>query len=190
MPPKTGPVRKADRRSFAYVVGLCLVLLVGGEVLAQSETNQSGLALPRFVTTRSQPVNVRVGPGTRYDIAWVFLKAGVPVEIIQEFDNWRKIRDVNGAEGWVYQNLLIGNRAGIIVPVAPEKQAALRDSGSNDGRVRAWLEAGFQIELHSCDGAWCAVTATVQTDDRRGPTYAGYVRQADIWGAYLGERFE
>jgi SH3-like domain-containing protein len=74
--------------------------------------NPSGLPLPRFATTRSEPINVRVGPGQKYDIAWTYLKAGVPVEIIQEFDTWRKIRDVDGTEGWIHQNLLTGTRAG------------------------------------------------------------------------------
>src|SRR5690606_20036163 len=90
-------------------------LLAAAPVLAAG-TNPSGLPLPRFATTRSTPINVRVGPGTRYAVAWVDVKAGTPVEIIQEFDTWRKIRDVDGAEGWVHQNLLSGKRAGIAAP--------------------------------------------------------------------------
>ncbi len=98
----------------------------------------SGLPLPRFVTTRSEPINVRVGPGTRYDIAWVYVKAGTPVEIIQEFDTWRKIRDVDGSEGWLHQNLLQGKRAGLVAPwKSPDEQVALRRSAERDARTSA-----------------------------------------------------
>ena len=54
--------------------------------MAMAAEGPSGLPLPRFVTTRSNPINVRVGPGTKYGVAWVYVKAGTPVEIIQEFD--------------------------------------------------------------------------------------------------------
>ena len=73
--------------------------------------------LPRFVSTRSAPINVRVGPGTRYDIAWIFKKPGLPVEITQEYDTWRKIRYVDGDEGWIHQSLLIGRRTAIVQPL-------------------------------------------------------------------------
>ncbi|MCR6656456.1 MAG: SH3 domain-containing protein [Opitutus sp.] len=84
--------------------------------LAVAADDQSGLPLPRFVTTRSNPINVRVGPGTNYDVAWVYVKAGTPVEIIQEFDTWRKIRDADGSEGWLHQNLLRAGGAGLVAP--------------------------------------------------------------------------
>src|SRR5262245_17299828 len=92
---------------------LALAAAAFAETAALAQDNPSGLPLPRFATTRSSPINVRVGPGTRYDVAWVYVKPGTPVEIIQEFDTWRKIRDFDGSEGWVHQNLLSGNRAGL-----------------------------------------------------------------------------
>ena len=99
--------------------------------LAHAADGPSGLPLPRFVTTRSTPANVRVGPGTKYSVAWVYLKAGTPVEIIQEFDTWRKIRDVDGSEGWLHQNLLVGRRAGLVAPWrAAGDRIALRRSRS------------------------------------------------------------
>ena len=69
-----------------------MLALVAASVVAipvQAADTPSGLPLPRFATIRSTPVNVRVGPGTRYDITWVYVKSGQPVEIVQEFDTWR-----------------------------------------------------------------------------------------------------
>ncbi|MCP5118245.1 MAG: hypothetical protein GY953_46110, partial [bacterium] len=67
------------------------------------EIGPSGLPVPRFVSLKSSRVNVRVGPGESYGIAWVFVKPGLPIEVVQEYDNWRRIRDADGAMGWVFQ---------------------------------------------------------------------------------------
>ena len=71
---------------------------------------QTGLPLPRFVSLKSERVNVRRGPSNEHGVAWVFTRKSLPVEIIAEFDHWRRIRDSEGAEGWVYHSLLVGRR--------------------------------------------------------------------------------
>lgn len=157
---------------------------------AQSADNPSGLPLPRFATTRSDPINVRVGPGTRYDVVWVYVKSGQPVEIIQEFDTWRKIRDVEGEEGWIHQNLLSGRRAGLVTPWLSDAQTAIRDRRAEDANVRAWLSAGVRVQITSCENSWCAVRAIFSPEGARKKTYSGYVLQADLWGVYPDEEFD
>jgi len=167
---------------------LLLVLLLGAPApaLAQAD-NPSGLPLPRFVTTRSNPINVRVGPGTKYEIAWNFLVSGVPVEIIQEFDTWRKIRDVDGAEGWVHQSLLVGNRAGYATPLLANGEVVMRASRSDEAAVRARLAPGVRVAISECDGNWCGVSAS-QPGERH--SYSGFVRQEELWGVYPDEVFD
>ncbi len=82
----------------ALVLPLSLAVLAGGVELAgaQSAKGASGLPLPRFVSLKSKRVNLRVGPSTDYATSWMYTKAGLPVEIIQEYDNWRRIRDADG----------------------------------------------------------------------------------------------
>ena len=148
--------------------------------------NPSGLPLPRFASTRSEPINVRVGPGQKYDIAWTYLKSGLPVEIIQEFDTWRKIRDVDGAEGWIHQNLLTGTRAGYVTPLIANGEIALRTGPSDESGMRARLGPGLKVTLSACDGAWCQVSAA-------GPgsaVYTGYLHQEELWGVYPDETFD
>src|ERR1700754_2071462 len=138
---------------FTSALVLALALLAPDlAALADEKTNPSGLPLPRFVTTRSTPINVRVGPGTRYDVAWIYLKPGTPVEIVAEFDTWRKIRDVDGSEGWVHQNLLSGKRAGLVSPHGAEERIALLSGRSADEGVRAYLPPGFRVDIDECDG--------------------------------------
>ncbi len=166
---------------------LAFVLLLGPSV---AQENPSGLPLPRFATTRSEPINVRVGPGTKYDVAWTYLKSGIPVEIVQEFDTWRKIRDVDGTEGWVHQNLLSGTRAGYAAPLVANGEIALRSNRSDEAGMRARLGAGFKVVIKQCDGAWCEVTANHQDQNQRSTSYSGFLRQEELWGVYPDEAFD
>lgn len=180
-------------RRFPLLAGLLAAVVLAsmdaGATLAAQQDNPSGLPLPRFVSTRSSPINVRVGPGTRYDIAWIYLRPGTPVEIVQEFDTWRKIRDVDGQEGWVHQNLLTGKRTGVVAPWSEEIRIPLYAGESQESGVRAILGPGFPVEVSQCDGAWCEVSATDHPDHGRPATYWGYLPQTELWGVYKDETF-
>jgi SH3-like domain-containing protein len=168
---------------------LLIALLIAPGLTISAET-PSGLPLPRFVTTRSTPINVRVGPGLKYDVAWVYKVAGTPVEIIQEFDVWRKIRDVDGSEGWVHQTMLSGVRAGYVVPETNIDRVALRTGAADDAGISAWMGSGFMVKIQSCDGAWCNVVATDHPASGRPSNFTGYIPESDLWGVYRGERFD
>nr|WP_196260113.1 SH3 domain-containing protein [Pelagibacterium limicola] len=176
------------------VLLLALTPVLHGVVpaLAQDQTGvgpSSGLPLPRFASVRNAQTNVRVGPGTRYNVAWVFLRAGIPVEIVQEFDTWRKIRDVEGAEGWLHQSLVAGARAGIITPWASEGQVALRVSADPGSGVRAWLTPNLIVSIRRCTGVVCDVRISHAGAEGRSVDYAGFVEQSALWGVYPGEVF-
>ena len=186
--------RPFHRHAVAAVRSLLLVPLLLVQMLwagaAFAAEGPSGLPLPRFATTRSTPINVRVGPGTRYALAWVYVKAGTPVEIVQEFDTWRKIRDFDGSEGWVHQNLLSGKRAGLAAPWRQGEQVPLYAGRDTNGGVRAWLGPGFRVEISGCDGSWCEVSATTHPETGGAATYSGYLQQSELWGVYEGEEFD
>jgi len=101
----------------ALVAGLLatVVLTVSGIAAAQ-QRGKSGLPLPRFVSLKSDPVNIRTGPGRKYPRAWVYRRAGLPVEIIQEHENWRRVRDADGANGWIPRALLSSRRTVLVMP--------------------------------------------------------------------------
>lgn len=149
------------------------------------ETGASGLSLPRFVSTRSAPINVRVGPGTKYDVAWIFRKAGLPVEIVEEYDVWRKVRYVDGDEGWIHQSLLIGRRTALVEPFGGDGQAALRTRADDAAPLRAWLAAGRLVSVDRCQDGWCEVEAG--GDESGTPLVRGSVLAVELWGVYPDE---
>ena len=148
---------------------------------AQDPGDGTGLPLPRFVSLKSDDVNVRRGPGQEYEIAFTFVKAGLPVEITQEFDNWRKIRDSEGAEGWVFGSLLSGKRTALVAPwdrSGPFPAYSRADAASS---VVAYLEPKVIADVEQCTGAWCEISV-------KG--YDGWIEQDRLWGVYPDEQFE
>ncbi|MEM6384241.1 MAG: SH3 domain-containing protein [Pseudomonadota bacterium] len=181
------------RITLASVVVLALVSLLFAErVRAQAAQVENGVTvgpvtgwpLPRFVSIRPSEANVRVGPGGAYDIRWTFKRSGIPVEIIAEFGNWRKIRDMDGDEGWIRHDLLTGRRMAVIAPWSEGDPLPARRAPSANASTRFLLEPRVLASLQSCDGQWCSVSAANETNDWRG-----YVRQSAIWGAYPDESF-
>lgn len=146
----------------------------------------SGLPVPRFVSLKSDRVNLRNGPGTDYPTGWVYRRAGLPVEVIKEFESWREVRDAEGATGWVLQSLLSGRRTGLVLPWARKSGSQpplvpIMASDSEHAGVIVNVEAGVIADLHSCDGRWCRVTVD---------QYSGYIEQKKLWGVYEGETFK
>ena len=141
----------------------------------------SGLPLPRFVTVEDEKTHVRAGPGEKYPIQWVIERKGLPVEIILEFENWRKIKDFDGQEGWVFHSLLSGERTGIVKAKAPVSvfQAPF-DDVNNKGALAMKLEPMVLLEIHGCDGAWCEISSS---------GFSGWLQRKHIWGVYESENF-
>lgn len=134
----------------------------------------SGLPLPRFVSLRSDEVNLRAGPGQRYPIDWIYSRKDLPVEVIAEFEAWRKIRDWQGTEGWVHQALLWGRRSAVVHPA----EAVLRADPSPVARPVARLAAGVIGQIDNCAEKWCHFTIGKNE---------GWIGKEYIWGIYANE---
>ena len=136
---------------------------------------ETELPLPRFVSLRAERVYVRAGPAMRYPVKWVYKRDHMPVEIIQEFENWRKIRDFEGDEGWVHSSLLTGDRTAL---VRAEDMIPLREGFSGDARMVARLEPMVIARLDKCIESWCRV---------KTGSYHGWVERNFLWGIYDDE---
>lgn len=169
---------------FALAFGTLTLDGISGSSHAQSlKRGPSGLPLPRFVSLKSKRVNLRVGPGRDYAVDWLYLKPGLPMEIIQEYDNWRRVRDADGTEGWIYQSLLSGRRTAVVAPWKRRNNAmiVLFSDPSTRAREIAKMQPGVIGTLHMCDGQWCEMSVD---------SHRGWIMQSKLWGAYPDETVE
>lgn len=166
----------------AIALWIAVVTFGIGQASAQGQLlgPETNFPLPRFVSLKSSQVNVRVGPGSNYPIDWTYVRFGLPVEIIQEFDNWRRVRDSSGNEGWVLSSLLSGDRFAIVLANAAASPLEVRSSPDGDARVVALLEVGVIAAVDRCSDGWCRLL-----DDR----FSGWVDQERLWGVYPDEEF-
>jgi len=179
---------RAARRAGAAAALALMVLAAadGGAALAQgaigpsASQGSSGLPLPRFVSLKSGKVNSRIGPGVNYPVDWMYLKPGLPMEIIQEYDNWRRVRDSDGAEGWINQSLLSGKRTAMVAPWQRGKETtvALLSEPRREASKIVLVEPGVVGTIKECNGEWCQMTFAGHT---------GWLSQTLVWGAYPGE---
>jgi SH3-like domain-containing protein len=148
---------------------------------AVSEGASSQTDLPRFVSLRADRANARVGPSTIYPIAWTFVRPAIPLEIIQQYGNWRRVRDWQGAEGWVHRALLSNDRAGVVAPWRDKDDHVLLHARAADSApVSASLQPGVLVRPIDCTGRWCLVKIPEEDIE-------GYVLQDMVWGVYAGE---
>ena len=141
----------------------------------------TGLPLPRYASLKTDRVNLREGPSKDHATTWVFQRAGLPVEITAEFATWRKVRDSEGAEGWVLHSLLSGRRTALVGPGKKDVDYNVTSEANASSAVVARLQAGVIVNIRRCDGQWCLVY---------GGGYKGYVAQTELWGVYPGEKVE
>ncbi|MDE2578222.1 MAG: hypothetical protein KGL46_05405 [Hyphomicrobiales bacterium] len=165
-------------------VALAAVLALGGAEQAAAAPQigaVTGLPLPRFVSLKSDRVNLREGPSKDHRTTFIYQRRGLPVEITAEYDIWRRVRDSEGSEGWVLHQLLSGKRTALVAPWKKNEDFPLRARPAVDAPLTARLQAGVVGEIKKCDGQWCRI---------HGDGFDGYIQQDSLWGAYPGEKVE
>jgi SH3-like domain-containing protein len=167
-----------------------MVLLgAAGSGLAAPDTGKvSGLPVPRYVSLKTDRVNLREGPSKDHRTAWVFQRAGLPVEIVAEFETWRRIRDAEGTEGWVLHSLLSGRRTAVVMPMAKgdSQPLPLFERADEKAAVVARLQSNVIANVKQCSGSWCRIVVPIPN----ARDVDGYMRQDRLWGVYPNERME
>ncbi|MGQ0663405.1 MAG: SH3 domain-containing protein [Pseudomonadota bacterium] len=163
------------RRVAALLLALAFVALALGALApGGGAARGEALPLPRYVSLRADEVNLRTGPGVRYPVEWILTRKHLPVEVLVEFENWRKIRDWQGTEGWVHQSMLSGRRSMIVTgDIRP-----LRRRPDPGAPVVARLEPGVVGQVVECQDQWCRVEAGGAK---------GWMTRAEFWGVYPNE---
>jgi SH3-like domain-containing protein len=174
------PFRKLARAIYAAVIAL---VMVGAAAAASDEPKGpvTGLPLPRYASLKTDRVNLREGPSKDHATKWVFQRAGLPVEITAESDVWRRVRDSEGAEGWVLHSLLSGRRTALVAPGKKGQAFKIYVRPSLTSDVAAELQSGVIANVKNCDGSWCLVD---------GEGFKGYIQQVALWGVYPNEKVQ
>jgi SH3-like domain-containing protein len=152
-----------------------------GLAQAQSAGPASGLPVPRFVSLKADKVNMHIGPAKTYEVKWLYQRQGLPVEITAESENWRKIRDAEGAEGWVYHSLLSGKRTGMVTAKTPDALVPIHQKADGTSGVVAQLERGVVGTVKRCGGGWCQFS---------GRGFDGWIQESRLWGVYPDEKVD
>lgn len=178
-------------KTLSYTVLITLLTALFATFAAAEVGPVTGLPMPRFVALKSNETNLRKGPNVKYPISWNYKLKGYPMEVVAEFENWRKLRDHDGAEGWVHENLITGSRSVYIksnsylnkpgdYPIVENELILFRYPDENSyPMIRA--EVGVVAKLKSCNLEWCKV----RLDD-----VSGWVRKANLWGVYENEEIK
>lgn len=152
----------------------CFVWLALAAARALAADGQPVAKLPRFASLRSDEVNLRVGPGRNYPIAWVLTRKGLPVEIVARFEHWREVREPQGSKGWVQERMLIGQRDVMIIGRVRDLRRAPRAASA----IVARAEPGVVAKLLECRGGWCRIGAGHLT---------GWIRREEVFGVLPDE---
>lgn len=160
-----------------FVVLLCMIgvlVAVAKETTPKSQNNDS---LPRFVSLRDETINARSGPGTKYPIDWVYKQKSAPVEVIAEFENWRRIRDWQGSESWVLSQLLTRKR---FVKVITPGENNLYAKDNYKSKIIARVEDEVIGEIKKCpaDNNFCLISFA---------NIKGWMPRQNLYGLYDGE---
>ena len=154
---------------------ICLILINTSFTSAETLGNKTGLKIPRFVSLKSDNSNLRVGPGENYPIKLKYIVANTPVEIIDEYIDWRKINDYEGNNGWLHKSLIKGKRFAIVnTPYQEGLKVFNNPKGNNIGKI------GKKniLEVKTCLMHWCKIKYGKNT---------GWVNKLNLWGVYEKE---
>jgi SH3-like domain-containing protein len=133
------------------------------------------LPVPRYVSIKFDEINARTGPEKDCPIEWVFIKKGEPVEVVAEYDQWRKIRDMHDEGGWVHSSVISGKRS--IIFVANNTMPLLDAPGKYD-QIVAKIAPQLRCDLLKCEQEWCKVSCK---------SYKGWIARKFLWGVYPDE---
>jgi SH3-like domain-containing protein len=162
--------RKVLRCSLCAHLAAALLTALGMQTLPASGAEKApGARLPRFVSLRSDDINLRVGPGQTYPIQWVLTRKDMPVEIVEEFQNWRMVRLWQSTSGWILDRMVTAERH-VIVDGGVRAMHRRPDAGSE---IVARAEVGVVAKLLECQSEWCRIETG---------GYRGWLQRSDVWG--------
>ena len=134
-------------------------------------------SFPFFQILRNNEVNLRTGPGERFPIEWVYRKKGLPLKVLNEFDVWRQVQDVDGTTGWMHKQGLRHKRH---VMTLDKRQNILYLKPNETSLILAFIEPHVIGKEVFCkeNSSYCRATFGHIT---------GYIKRTSLFGVLKKE---
>lgn len=145
----------------------------------EAKGRETGLPIPRFVSLKANRARMRVGPAFEYAVKWIYQAPGLPLEITEEYGNWRQVRDCDGVSGWMHRSLLSSRRTAIVAPWLKDMEP-LRAQARTGSTVEAKLEPRVRVQVLSCSLSWCDINVDKHP-------LRGFIEKSSLWGVYPKE---
>lgn len=169
-------------------ISFLLITLLFTNAFASEFGGVTGLPIPRFVSLKSSETNLRKGPNYKFPVNWIYKQKGYPMQLIAEFENWRKLRDEDGSEGWVHENLISGIRHLYIARnnykiknefySAQKSELILFKYPDETSYPIARMQIGTLGKLKNCQKEWCKIKIA---------NFSGWVLKQNTWGVLNDE---
>ena len=152
---------------------LLIALIAAAALPAASQERRatpSGLPVPRWVSLKFDKVNARAGPGDDHRLLWVYRVKSLPVQVVQETTDWRRVCDPDGGLAWVHKRVTDGRRTVMNLRV---NDMPIRSQAEDASKPRAFWVRRSLGSLDECRGGWCRIKVAEA---------AGWVPKAWAWG--------
>lgn len=169
--PVSGKIPRIKRLAVAAGLLGCAVLLGAGNTMPDGRPTPSKQPVPRWLSLKSDRVFARQGPGLDYPILWRYQVSGLPVQVIAETSDWRKICDPEGGVAWVHRSVVSSRRS--VLNLSPDL-VDIHSGRSDTSPVRARLSPRSLVSLSECVDQWCEI---------RVRRLRGWLPQRAIFGA-------
>ncbi|HEX8388113.1 MAG TPA: SH3 domain-containing protein [Sphingomonas sp.] len=147
-----------------------LALLIPAAAIAQEAQKP-----PYWASIRAGQARMRTGPARTYPASWLYRRAELPVRVVQQHKEWRKVEDPDGTQGWMQANLLSATRTALVRGTAP---LAMLERPVAGARVLWRAAPGVVGRVSACGNGWCRL-------DVKGR--AGFVELEGLWGVEATE---
>jgi SH3-like domain-containing protein len=155
------------------------VAALGALVLSLSSAQaQQERATPYWASISAGKALMRTGPGKNYPATWLYVRADLPIRVVETYPDWRKVQDPDGATGWMLQRLLSDTRTALVTGGEPRPMYEKPDTGS---RLRYLAEPGVVGRLSDCANGWCRLDVSGRQ---------GFIRTEHFWGIEPGGKLD
>lgn len=127
-----------------------------------------------FASISAAKARMRTGPGRKFPAVWIYVRPDLPVRVLDAFDDWRKVEDPSGTQGWILTTLIGSARTAIVTSPTPIE---LRDRPAG-ARVMWRAAPGVVGKISQCANGWCRLDVHGQT---------GFAETSGLWGVDQGE---